>query len=491
MQQGIYGIYFGAAYDVSLKNVSASGNRSDFSHAYGISVGGDASQFSVDTAQVNSNTSHSGSCIGLFLAQGINSGSICNVSACNNQVTGSIPGTYVCGIKIGNSIGGGTYSASGVDLENITCNGNIGPDTQVPWGTAPYVTDAQTRSGKWNLVQAAGLWLSVPNAVHIKHVQCNSNSLQDSGLDGCTFGVLLDGAFDVSLENVSCSNNSGNALCAGLFVNQGMNVSVSASDFSQNYSNDEHVNTQTQISYNSVAQSINYSKHTVTPSQDIFNVPTPDILYYPETIKGTYGVLIDTVDTVSLDAVQANQNSGFRAFGMQLRSCNGLSIKDCITNDESASGDLFVQEAYSEYDTGILQGGINGSSVDVPVYFKNLTLLPPDVFGAQLQADKYIDLRKVVQDYFATVTLLKNAPDSNEIVGNVYNMYTYHKDFVQASMLLRATIAQVRAWGVSAGVQCNNCSRVQIDNLIACGNTSQKDCAYGLIFANHCTDCTV
>ncbi len=488
---GIHGIYFGAAYDVSLKNVSASGNRSDFSHAYGISVGGDASQFSVDTAQVNSNTSHSGSCIGLFLAQGINSGSMRNVSACNNQVTGSIPGTYVCGIKIGNSTVDATYSASSVDLENIVCNGNIGPDTQVPWGTAPYLTDAQTRSGEWNLVQAAGLWVLVAHAVHIKHVQCNSNSLQDSGLDGCTFGVLLDGAFDVLLEDVSCSNNSGNALCAGLFVNEGMNVSVSASDFSQNYSNDEHVNTETRISYHDDAQSINYSKHTVTPSQDIFSSPTPDVLYYPKTIKGTYGVLIDTVDTLSLDAVQANQNSGFRAFGMQLRSCNGVSIKDCITNDESASGDLFVQEAYSEEGTGILQGGINGSSVDVPVYYRDGDSYAPDVFGSQLQADQYIDLRKAVQDYLATVTLLKNAPDSNEIVGNVHNMYTYHKDFVQASMLLRATIAQVRAWGVAAGVQCNNCSRVQIDNLIACGNTSQEDCAYGLIFANHCTDCTV
>ncbi|NBX77823.1 hypothetical protein EBQ93_00495 [bacterium] len=70
-------------------------------------------------------------------------------------------------------------------------------------------------------------------------------------------------------------------------------------------------------------------------------------------------------------------------------------------------------------------------------------------------------------------------------------MYGYHKLFVETSMLLRAIVAQARTWGVAVGTQLNNCSDVVITNLTACGNNSDKDSAFGLIFANNCTDCKV
>ncbi|NBX77822.1 hypothetical protein EBQ93_00490, partial [bacterium] len=354
------GVYFATLDIGSLQNVTANnnGNSSVSAAAIGIHCAGDANNVTLENVVASGNYgSHPALGAGgiLFADTDTNSGlTFKNVVASNNTVTGTNPGTYAFGIKLN--------SAKSLVASDINCSYNVGPN-------ATQTTNVAT-AGSWNTVSSVGMWLDTPVAVQLGNVTCDYNGVGSNTAQAYVFGLLLDNPSSVIIDSISCSNNAGNALGAGLFANGGSSVSVTNGLFNNNTSVAARVTTSAVIS-----SGVNLSKHTVTPVLTVTD-DYDDTFNNPELLKGSYGIVMDSTDNVTLDTVTASQNSGFRAFGVQLRSCNGVQMKDCITNQQSATGALFYDSAR----TAILDEGTNGSAVPVPDYGASA----PDIFGSDI-----------------------------------------------------------------------------------------------------------
>lgn len=466
-----YGIYFDNDADsVSIKNTQCS-NLQATNDSAGIYFDDQASNIIFENVQACNNSASTGVAHGIYMTSHVQTGLFKNLVASNNAVTGVVgdgttytPGSYAAGIHI--------VSGSALTFEDINCSYNVGPDTT-------QITN-DSDAGDWNTVSAAGMWLTNPSAVQMNNITCDYNKLSGTTAQGYVFGMLLDDPSSVTIDSISCSNNAGNALGAGLFSNGGSSVSITNGLFNNNTSVAGRVTTTAVIS-----SGVNMSKHTTTPVLTVTN-DDDDTFDNPELLKGSYGILMFDVDNLTLDTVTASQNSGFRAFGVHLNGCSGVRMTDCITNQQQADGQMWVDTAQA-----LLQAGTHGDAVVVPACTTSITGSAPDIFGSDVTAGQTVDAQALMQDFLDTVKLLKDAIETPEIIDNVHTMYSYHKSFVETSMLLRAIVAQARAWGVAVGTQLNNCTDAVITNLVACANTSEEDCAYGLIFANNCKDCKV
>jgi hypothetical protein len=115
---------------------------------------------------------------------------------------------------------------------------------------------------------------------------------------------------------------------------------------------------------------------------------------------------------------------------------------------------------------------------------------PPDIFGASLGInanEDTVDLQATMEaSLFFGVSIKNNLEELPPV-----HLYVNESNFARTVMLQRAVIAQWRAWGVAAGIQCNNCSDVTITDHEAQGNSSEKDSAFGILFANRCSNCSV
>jgi hypothetical protein len=487
------GMYLATADSVQLKNITANNNGGTLNGiAIGIQCGGTASDVLLENIVASGNygsapTSGAG---GIYFA-GTNSGiNFKNVVATNNIVTGVVgegttytAGTYAFGIKLA--------SGRALTFEDINCSYNVGPN-------ATQSTNVST-AGLWNTVSCAGMWLVNPTSVEMKNVTCDYNTLGGTSAAAYTFGILLDNPSDVTIDSVSCSHNVGNAHVSGIFANSGSSVSVSNGQFVNNMMQGT-AGADVQTNAVTITPNGNLSKHTVLPNTAVDAIgwvtgaEADGLFDAPESIKGAFGIFAKDVEGVSLDTVSACKNTGFRAIGVELLGCAGVQMTDCVTSMQSADGVLFLDDADSAT-VGLAaneiagESGTLGRAVTIPALYLSAdsVAITPDIFGIDFNpVIDVINLQTTMVQALNNAKLLKDNPTETFDV-----LYPYYADFVRAEILVRAAVAKKRAWGVAVGTQIQNCAGVQIDNLTACTNSAEKDSAIGLIFANHCTDCTV
>ncbi|NBX77969.1 hypothetical protein EBQ93_01250, partial [bacterium] len=340
----------------------------------------------------------------------------------------------------------------------------------------------------------------------MKNISCDYNTLGGTTAAAYTFGILLDNPSDLTIDSVSCSHNVGNAHVSGLFVNGGSSVSVSNGQFSSNTQQGTYsgVIGVTPLVYATVDTRVvtitpngNISKHSVLPDTGVDALgwvsDANSLFDAPESLKGAFGIFAKDVDGVSIDTVLACNNTGFRAIGVELLGCAGVQMTDCVTSGQSATGALFLNDAKEDLAVGIADtpgaSVIPGSAVTFPArYLSASVAVTPDIFGIT-----YDPVLNHINLQTATVSVLNNAKSLKDLypTKTFDELYAYYDDFVPAEMLVRAAVAKKRAWGVAVGTQIQNCAGVQIDNLVASSNSSEQDSAIGLLFANHCTDCSV
>jgi hypothetical protein len=509
----LYGIYFACpAFEIIMHNVQAN-NQFSWGYVYGIQFDFTAYGAYFTDVQCNSNWSSYVSAFGCRFAQGLQGGSFKNFTANSNtseydsdSASPFVDQTTVVGLYIKN--------AQGVHFDTVTCSSNTGSDILLDISTVAPIFVTQTTPGSWNMVQSAGVWLVNPTAITMKDVSCNYNTLHNTRRAAYTFGLLLDNPISVDIDGLSCSGNAGNAHVSGVFVNGGSSISLKNAVCSDNVQQGTYIGGtgETPRVYATVDTRVvtitpngNISKHTVLPDAGVDEIgwvtgqESDGLFDAPESLKGAFGIFIKDAQDITLDTVTASKQSGFRAFGIELLDCSGVQMTDCVTSMQSATGDLFLDNADSDT-VGLAANeiagefGTSGCAVTIPALYldEDSVAITPDIFGIDFNpVVDVINVQATTQQMLDSAKLLKDAPASNEIINNVETMYGYHKSFVESTMLARAAVAKVRAWGVAVGTQIQNCSNVQIDNLISSGNSAEKDSAYGLLFANRCSDCKV
>ena len=462
-----------SAKSIDMVDVAMSNNIGAATHGLNLTAG---SNISLTRCTANQNNG-SGNVYGMEFLTSVNALDIIN-SSCSGNISTSAGVVEGCKIVAGvavnvngleahyNQSAGGTNqviginfdtSASSLTMKNIAASNNI------------------SLTG-----DAIGLCIAGGNSVSIDKATCNYNksatthtargmyfvtSLQSGSLHNIAtegnyngeqvVGLHLQQPLSVEMDNVTASRNSGTSRSYGVFLDgqsaAGANVSILHGIINNN------ITSATATTMAAADTTASVSKHLPVNAAD-------SVTGFTNVLEGGFGVYIYQVDSCYFTDVEASKNTGVRAGGVYIATCNDCTLQDCKTSFQQATGEYFY--------TADPFNGLDNSAIVIP------TAQKPTIFGGS--TDTSVDLLQLTKDYLHGLRNIKYLQDISEYDPNLAATYNNIAEISGAQMLMRATMAQYRAFSTAVGVQVHNSVNCVMQDHIAIGNQSAKDSAIGV-----------
>ncbi len=417
-QADVYGMEFVSPVNsVDLIGCSTSGNSSSGGVMKGCLFDG-AVAVSIDgfVSQYNQTSGNSSDVVGLEFLTSADSLVIKN-GIFNNNISND---GHATGLLID--------SGTSVTVDRILCNYNQSSSSSTARG-AYFKTFLQSANidnlsaeGNFNGEQSIGLHIQAPNSVEIEHVVASRNHGNSRA-----YGIFLDG------QSTS-----------------GSNVSIINGDVNNN------IATLAQIAMTSLDTSAGISKHLPVHPHD-------NNAGFTNVLEGGFGVYMYDIDSSYFINVEASKNTGMRAGGFAIIGCNDCTLEECKTSFQQASGDYFY--ASDAFD------GLN-TYIQIPDDQRDT------IFGGT--QDNYVDVVQLTKGTLHGTRNIKYLQDTNNFDPALASVYNNMAQISAGHVLLRAIIAQFRAFSTAVGVQIHNSVNCVLHDHIAIGNQSQHDNAVGV-----------
>jgi hypothetical protein len=169
------------------------------------------------------------------------------------------------------------------------------------------------------------------------------------------------------------------------------------------------------------------------------------------------------IDSSYFVNVEASKNTGMRAGGFAIIGCNDCTLDNCKTSFQQATGNYFYSSnAFDGLETYI----------EIPEYQRDT------IFGGTL--DNYVDVVQLVKGTLHGTRNIKYLQDTNNFDPALASVYNNMAEISAGHVLLRAIMAQFRAFSTAVGVQIHNSVNCVLHDHIAIGNQSQNDNAVGV-----------
>ena len=267
-------------------------------------------------------------------------------------------------------------------------------------------------------------------------------------------GAYIDDSSFIDFKDVVCSKNIGDNGGRGLLILNCNNCNF----------------TNVTASFNNVRVGAIAGEDSAIRSDQDTEIISRQAPVVDAALTGAFGFFVRDSSVLRLDGCKAMSHSGYRAFGIMMYDCSQMQIQNCEASGQQATGSFLHSDVL-----GLTATDVPFPSVHVPLLAGNACDLGAATFTGVDHVTMLIDF-------------LNDARELREDINGGTAEFSVQETTIAGFLLVGASMARFRLWGVAFGMYIYNGERFTIDACTCSDQISEKDSAIGLVIAGRSSD---